>query len=163
MHHKLRQSFKSFARNLGWECGPKSPLGSSAQPDSHHVECPGGEEAFPTVPLFRVPGCRYEDLPAQCMQGGRTLGGGSGVLHSGAFVSLLTSDKPSPPSGPRFPCLCYGHTLRTLQALTSKLTVLMPGTCVLLPHPGPGELGAGQRWERGRARCGGCWPCLSEC
>ena len=33
--------------------------------------------------------------------------------------------------------------LRTLQALTSKMTVPMPGTCVLHPRPRPGELGRG--------------------
>lgn len=33
--------------------------------------------------------------------------------------------------------------LRTPQALTSKMSVPMPGTCVLHPHPRPGELGRG--------------------
>ena len=151
MHHRLRQSFKSFPRNLGWECGPKCPpLGSSAQPASHYVECPGGEEAFPNVPRFWLPSCRYQDLPAPRMQSGRTPSWGSGVPRSRTFLSRLTSGKSSPLSGPRCPCLYYGCTLRTLQALTSKMTVPMPVLCVLLPHPGPGEPGRGAAlgaWE----------------
>lgn len=40
--------------------------------------------------------------------------------------------------------------LRTPQALTSKMTVPMPATCVLHPHPRPGEPGGGAApgaWE----------------
>lgn len=92
--------------------------------------------------LFWLPSCKYKDLPAQGVQGGRILSRGSGVLLT--FLSLLTLGKSPLFSRPQFSCLYNELTLRTLRTMTSKMTeLMMPGTCVLLPRPEPGEPGWG--------------------
>lgn len=60
-----------------------------------------------------------------------------------ALSSLLNLGKFPPLSEPQFLHLYNGYTLRTLRALTSQVTVLMPGTCVLLPGPRAAEMQGG--------------------
>lgn len=141
---------KSSSRNLGWECGPKSPLAPLPHQIAAMLSVQEGEGPCPLCASFGSLAFRCKDLPAQGVQDGKIMHWESGVLPSRPLLSLLTSGKSPPLSGPQFLCLSDGSTLRALQALTSKMTVPMCGTCMLCPDSRPGEPGGGAvlgAWE----------------
>lgn len=85
---------KSSSRNLGWECGLKSPLAPLPHQIATMRSVQEGEGQCPLCASFGSLAFRYKDLPAQGVQDGKTLHWESEVLPYRPLLSLLTSGKP---------------------------------------------------------------------